>query len=270
MEKFKERILNLEKNVVDLNSRVSSIQGTTISVHPSHYSVYDKEQGEIPLDEFDTFRFMRCGNAMDVMQSNGQPFKSMKPMYKLINPPKELRSYIKSNAISSIYQWSQSSQHYITNLDQELKNRSDILLSFSTNNESEIEQCEFEIYIFPNRGSRSIGSHGFNIRNSSDVKKMLSLKVWEISATSNSDSSDNNWHRWIPFTQTITVNFKNTYKLLPHVSAYITPFSEANISFTIKELTKKKVVFTMSYGEDDNLDVPANACLHWLVNGMVE
>ena len=51
---------------------------------------------------------------------------------------------------------------------------------------------------------------------------------------------------------------------------YITPFTDANISVNIKELTKKKVVFTMTYGKEDNADVPNNACLHWLVNGMVE
>ena len=103
------------------------------------------------------------------------------------------------------------------------------------------------------------------------VKKMLSSKVWEIKDTnSNANPATKNWDRWNPFTQTITVDFKNTYKLLPHVSTYITPFTDANITVKIKELTKKKVVFTMSYGEDDNLDVPSNACLHWLVSGMVE
>ena len=84
MDKFKERILNLEKKVVDLDTKVGSIQGTTISVHPSHYSVYDKEQGEIPLDEFDTFRFMRCG---DKMRDNNSGHVFSKPAYKLINPP---------------------------------------------------------------------------------------------------------------------------------------------------------------------------------------
>lgn len=265
MDKFKERILTLEKKVDVLDTKVGSIQGTTISVHPSHYSVYDKEQGETPLDEFDTFRFMRCGDTMNIYNAQGQQYQIKQPMYKLINPPKELRSYIKSNAISSIPSWSQNPQHYIQHLNTEMENRSDILLSFSTNNENEIEHSDFEIYIFPNKNgpTRSLPDCGYNIRNSSDVKKMLSSKVWEI--------TDNiSRYSWQPFIQDITVDFKNTYKLLPHVSCYVTPFQGANISVKIKELTKKKVVFTMSYGEYDDINVSPSACLHWLVNGMVE
>ena len=98
MEKFKERILSLEKNVVDLNTRVGSIQGTTISVHPSHYSVYDKEQGETPLDEFDTFRFIKFNaDNMHMRNSESGPKYSLdKNMYKLINPSKDLLPYIKN------------------------------------------------------------------------------------------------------------------------------------------------------------------------------
>jgi len=284
MEKFKERILNLEKNVVDLNSRVSSIQGTTISVHPSHYSVYDKEQGEISLDEFDTFRFVRVGNDIRNAQT-GQTYPSF--MYKLINPPKELRSHVRSIARQI---WP---SHNSDQFDAEFKNYSDILLSFPTTNENEFEHSDFDLYI-----SQSLSNHqgwpgdwqekikknekicptrsAHRIMNSSDVKKILSSKVWEFKdlicrqGTWRINGINGNLYFWEAFTQDITVNFKNTYKLLPHVSAYITPFTDANITVRIKELTKKKVVFTMSYGEDDNLDVPDKACLHWLVNGMVE
>lgn len=252
MEKFKERILSLEKNVVDLNSRVSSIQGTTVNVHPSHYSVYDKEQGETPLDEFDTFRFVKLTGSLEVRNSESSPkYHIHKGLYKLTNPSKEILPYIKSG-FSQVFP-SQNTEQIIS----QLKIYSDIILSFPTDNESEFENLDFETYVFPNKDNRHYGYVGYKINISPDIKKILDSKVWEFKPN-------------YGFTQNITVNFKNTYKLLPHVSTYITPFTDANISVNIKELTKKKVVFTMTYGEDDNADVPAKACLHWLVNGMVE
>lgn len=250
MEKFKERILNLEKNFEQINSTVKSIKGSTISVHPSHYSVYDKEQGETPLDEFDTFRFVKFNADKSFRNSeNGTPYQIHNPLYKLINPSKEILIYIK-NGFSQVFP-SQNNEQIIS----ELKNYSYILLSFSTMNENDFENSDFETYVYPSRECRSL-PYAYKIKISPDVKKILDCKVWEIK------------HNY-GFTQDITVDFKNTYKLLPHVSAYITPFTDANISVKIKELTTKKVVFTMTYGEDDNLDVPNSACLHWLVNGMV-
>jgi hypothetical protein len=250
MEKFKERILNLEKNFEQLNSTVKSIKGSTISVHPSHYSVYDKEQGETPLDEFDTFRFIKF-NADDMHMrnsENGNPYQIQNPLYKLINPSKDLLPYIK-NGLNQVC----PSLNNTTIIDR-LNIYSHILLSFSTMNENDFENSDFEMYLFPNHCK--YGNSGFKIIVSNDIKKILDCKVWEFKPN-------------YGFIQDITVDFKNTYKLLPHVSAYITPFTDANISVKIKELTTKKVVFTMTYGERDNLDVPNSACLHWLVNGMV-
>ena len=251
MEKFKERIVNLEKNIEQLNHAVRSIKGTTISVHPSHYSVYDKEQGETPLDEFDTFRFVKFHvDNMNMRNSEGgNGYEIHKPFYKLINSSKELLPYIK-NGLNQV-----CPSFNNTAIIDRLNIYSNILLSFSTDNESEFENSDFEMYLFPNHCK--YGSSGLKIIVSSDIKKILDSKVWEFKPN-------------YGFTQEISVDFKNTYKLLPHLSMYITPFTDANISVNIKELTKKKVIFTMTYGKGDNADVPNNACLHWLVNGMVE
>lgn len=250
MEKFKERIVNLEKNIEQLNHAVRSIKGTTISVHPSHYSVYDKEQGETPLDEFDTFRFVKFNADKGFRNSeNGTPYQIHNPLYKLINPSKEILIYIKSG-FSQVFP-SQNNEQIIS----ELKIYSHILLSFSKDR-GDFENSDFETYVYPNKDCRSV-PYAYKINISPEIKKILDSKVWEFKPN-------------YGFTQEISVDFKNTYKLLPHVSMYITPFTDANISVNIKELTKKKVIFTMTYGKEDNADVPNNACLHWLVNGMVE
>ena len=252
MEKFKERIVNLEKNFTSLRSRVASIQGTNISVHPSHYSVYDKEQGETPLDEFDTFRFVKLTDKLQVKNSeNSPPYTIHKALYKLTNPSKEMLPYIKSG-FSQVFP-SYNNEQIIS----QQKIYSVIVLSFSIDNESEFENSDFETYVFANKYNRHGNDYGFKINISLDIKKILDSKVWEFKPN-------------YEFTQEISVDFKNTYKLLPHISMYITPFTDANISVNIKELTKKKVIFTMTYGKEENADVPNNACLHWLVNGMVE
>jgi hypothetical protein len=62
--------------------------------------------------------------------------------------------------ISSIKAWSDNPQHFLNEIDKELARLSDILLSFSTDNESELEHSEFEIYIFP---SGTTNTHGVPI-----------------------------------------------------------------------------------------------------------
>ena len=115
MEKFKQRIQDLETKVRDLEASLKDLQGIPVVVasQPTHYQTANSEQGEIVLDEFDTFRFMRLGkmkigisNYSDPQAQNSMGIKE-KDIYILQNIPKEILEYVKG--LNNISFWPKDS-----------------------------------------------------------------------------------------------------------------------------------------------------------------
>jgi hypothetical protein len=104
MDNFKERFFALEKNVQEIEQSLCKIQRTTDDIQ---YVSIDKEQGIIPLDEFDTFRFMRAIGWLvtEYTYHNGvwrHGISSTSSMYFLVNPTQEVKNrveYIAGHAV---------------------------------------------------------------------------------------------------------------------------------------------------------------------------
>ena len=69
------------------------------------------------------------------------------------------------------------------------------------------------------------------------------------------------------FFNTETVQFKQEYEILPHVSFFITPLEKSNLTCKIIEITKKSVTFEIRY-VNPVLDSSPDAVLHWQIHGV--
>jgi hypothetical protein len=94
---IKERFFTLEKKVNELVTMVHNTQETEKDIQVASI---DKEQGVIPLDEFDTFRFVRVPKCsvreylrVNKIWQHGIVYSS--DMYFLMNPTEELKEYDK-------------------------------------------------------------------------------------------------------------------------------------------------------------------------------
>lgn len=87
MDRFKQRIAELEKNVAELKAGLEAIKGTPPSSTDVHYASCSKEFGEYSLSELDTFRFKVC-------RASGTSLNSYQYTYTLTNPTPELTTYL--------------------------------------------------------------------------------------------------------------------------------------------------------------------------------
>lgn len=278
-----------------------------------HFQTSTGETGETSLEKVDTYRFMRVGNIKcrinnyATQPTNNDPVKE-KNLYILHNIPVEIVEYIKmlNNTCFSP--------------------RDDIYLSESCavafhidENNINIKKCEIYIIHFNPRlfssESKYDTTHGtwpFNNTTSAtyfpltqDIRDILSEKKWDFSdfrciGTQTIKLYDNGSSKIrsckniyeTEFSQDITINFKNTYKITPHISYYITPveqttifkekykimptgqiymdpIEEKTIKVSMKSITKDNVVFKLEYGFDDK-DMSKNYILHWKIDGIIE
>lgn len=286
MDKFKQRIQDLETKVRELDDSLKNLQGVPVAVasQPTHYQTANSEQGEIVLDEFDTFRFMRLGKVKVCIKnySDHQPQGSMdvreKDIYILQNIPNEILEYVKG--LNNISFWPKDSMriHYTT------------FLAFHINEENpDISKTEMYVMNIPHleiftRNSRYFVPDSEDLLKdcccsvtyfpmSKEIKNILDEKIWDFSdfrwLKVNHIGPDHYVNEFeTHFSQEISVEFKNNYKIMPHVSFYVTPVRDSKITASIKSLTKKGVVFEMKYGFDED-DIPTSGCLHWSANGIV-
>jgi hypothetical protein len=99
-----------------------------------------------------------------------------------------------------------------------------------------------------------------------EIRKCLESKLWDFAdAPDNSTAQRNNF----VFSTTITIPLTQTYKILPHVSFYVRPFSVKNEAIVeIKELTIKQVTFKINYGHGGNTTSP-DLKLHYGISGIL-
>lgn len=71
------------------------------------------------------------------------------------------------------------------------------------------------------------------------------------------------------FSEDITISFKHTYQICPHVSFYIRPIMNTGITCSIKEITCNNVTFTVVNSTPKD-QTPKDLKLHYHINGIVE
>ena len=220
MEKFKQSIATLEKEMAALKDELASIKGSSPARENAHYVAAGTEFGEYSLEELDTFRFK-------YVVSNG-PGNISYYSYTLTNPTTGLSAF---------------STQYIP-----------------------VEPDAFESYVMK----------GAPLGLTPENRKCLESKLWEFAKIP--DVSKENRKNFvfstsivIPFRPrgaTATSSLTQNYKILPHVSFYVTPFMNTDTTVEIKELTTKQVIFKINYGHGGNTTSP-DLKLHYAISGIV-
>lgn len=272
MDKFKQKIRDIEVRVDEMDSALKVLQGMPTSPisNQTHYQNMSGEQGEVVLDEFDTYRFLRVGKkeAVHIVHyseygTNGTMGTKEKNMYILQNVPRDILEYVKALQNKVFYPADSLTLHPACHC-----------LAFHLNEEDpDISKTEMYVLQFGTHpsetytNSKTFRPSALYFPMSKEIKDILDEKIWEFSDF----RTDTTTHVPIfmgEFSQEITVDFKNNYKILPHVSFYLTPVRGSKITASIKSLTKKRVVFEMKYGLDED-SIPTSGCLHWKVDGVV-
>lgn len=208
MEKFKQSIATLEKEMAALKDELATIKGNVPVRGNTHYVAAGTEFGEYSLEELDTFRFK-------YVVSNGPgniPYYS----YTLTNPTPGISGF---------------STQYIP-----------------------VEPDAFESYVM----------NGAPLGLTAENRKCLESKLWEFAKLAdNSKGNRNNF----TFSTTILISLTQTYKILPHVSFYVTPFAKSDINVEINEITTKQVTFKINYGHGGTTP---DLKLHYAISGIIQ
>jgi hypothetical protein len=241
MERFKNTITKLENDVAELRQFQTKIQGSTQSKCDIHYCTSSQEFGEYALDEIDTFRFVVGADRLSNI-INGYS-------YRLLNPTPELTAYLRTQG-----KYEFSTEAIPVDIDS------------------------FELYCMKKGGTPFVLTD--------EIRKCLDSKLWEFAANLTYGYSDN--YKRSPqlykdirseFYIDIPIMFKNTYKISPHVSFYITPLSNLLDECVIHEITTKQVVFRIKYGNIDTVgqrdskyktNMYSGLNLHYSINGLIE
>jgi hypothetical protein len=216
MDRLKQTISRLEKEVDELNQFHKKTMGIPASTGNVHYCTSSQEFGEYSLDEMDTFNFIVSGNYS----------------YNLLNPTPELSAYLGLQG-----------------------------KTFGSHGNS-IKPDDYEKYCMEQNGT--------SIVLTKEIRACLESKLWVFAAEQRSNyqpptdkTIKNN------FSEDITISFKNTYQILPHVSFYVTPIMNTGITCSIKEITCKQVTFTI-LNNTPKEQTPEDLTLHYHINGIVE
>lgn len=259
METFKQRFYSLESEVKALTKTLHKTRELESEVH---YLSPGMEQGVIPLDDFDTFRFIHTKNWLftEFIQIDGTWRQSMScksNVFFLVNPTNEIKEYVEliaghkinfsKNTICFKYQGDKAS------FEEAFTNK---------------EITEF--YLFWYQGGPCYGKYSL-IR---DLRDEVNNKVFEIEVLNHDRITNHTQYDLLlykfmddmKFSATLTVDFKEKFLLLPHVSFFITPLDQKFIKASIKELTELKVTFEILYGRET---IPTSTQFHWLANGTV-
>jgi hypothetical protein len=226
MDRLKQTIARLEKEVDELKQ----FQKKTMGIPPSngnlHYSTSSQEFGEYSLDEMDAFNFtvQSCKNTSTVPPT-------YQYVYTLMNPTPELSAYLGVQG-----------------------------KSFTSGSWCSIKPDDYEKYCMEQKGSPFVLTK--------EIRNCLEKKLWAYYQHNNSQpNGDLDIKKYI--SEDITISFKNTYQILPHVSFYITPIMNTGITCSIKEITCKQVTFTV-LNNTPNVQTAEDLILHYHINGIVE
>ena len=248
MNTFKVQFLALEATVLQLKERLHKLEGTTPASPDCHYVSSEQEAGELSLDCMDAFRFVYT--IPPSQHPNYTPTAGHQNptcyTYSLINPNQDLKNYhithTKLNGIGYT-EYSQSAPHnglsIITETPPDKLEQSDI--QFSIHN--------------PQNGIYSV------LTKTKEMKEALGEKFFAYSKHGPNPYSE--------FVHKETIQFKQEYEILPHVSFFLTPLEQhkSNLICKILEITCKSVTFEISY-INVLLHSSPDAILHWQVKGV--
>lgn len=236
MEKFKQSIATLEKEMADLKTELAAIKGAVPVAGNTHFVAAGQEFGEYSLEELDTFRFK--------MVVCGGPANTFQYSYNLTNPTPELSTYLSLQAKSFATQYISVEPNVFEAYC--MKGNTPFVLTAEIRKCLESKLWEFASSITPNAGAAEVAERLAKINPINSI-----------------------------FSTTITIPFTQTYKIIPHCSYYITPLQlqgrSLDIACEIKEITTKQVSFKISYGNSkpykdyDNL-----LTLHYAISGVID
>jgi hypothetical protein len=256
MNSFKVQFLALEATVKELEEKIQKLEGTTPSSQGScHYVSFEREAGELTLDCMDTFRFVYTLPPNQMPNYNpaihiGANFPNPRTyIYTLINPNEDLKNYCNSQA--RMYNLSCTTYH--TN-----DTRYGLRIETETPPEM-LEKTDIQLGV-GNVNDQPCITHPFPKRK--ELKDALEKKFFTFSKRSYPTKSD-----FGDFIHRETIEFKEEYEILPHVSFFLTPLDKTNLICKITEITKKSVTFELSY-VNPILDSPPDAVLHWQIQGV--
>jgi len=260
MDSFKERLSALEQRTRELEVNLCKSHETEKEIHVRDI---DSEQGVVPLNEFDTFRFIRVENWLmpEYTKSDGHwkhGMVSNATLYFLINPTQEVKELVEHVTQQKI----NFSTHTIC-----FKYYDD-----KSTFESMITDKKFtDFYIFWYQGGPCYGK----LPLVQPLYAVLNQKAFEIEDLPKQKLSRNIQYDFIlsdfanvmNYSAELAIDFKNNYSLLPHVSFFITPLHTKSIEVTLKTLTPQQAIFKLKYGKPA---IETTTQFHWLASGSIQ
>ena len=254
MESFKERLSLLEKKTKALEINLCKSYETETEIHVTSI---DKEMGVIPINELDTFRFVRAENWLmpEFTKSDGSwkhGMVSNATLYFLTNPTQEIKELVEL----TLHQKINFTTHIICFKYYGEKKTFESMIS---------DKKLVEFYIFWYQGGPCYGKASIL----QPLYIILNSKPFEIEDLPKQKPSKNPPYDFIlsdfiegmNYKANLTVDFKNTYNLLPHLSFFLTPLNSQSLSISLKNLTTRQAIFELKYGKDV---VPTNTQFHWM------
>lgn len=260
MDSIKDKFFALDTRIKQLEELIGSLERNQDEVH---IVSSDKEQGEIPLNEFDTFRFARGEKwpITEYMKLNNSWVHGMKctsDIYFLINPTVELREQIEVLTGHSV-----NFSKYV------------ICFKFAgTKHDFESAMYNHDIkdfFLFWYQGGPCYG----RMKLSNAMYKELQSKNFEMETMAleappshhiGYDMILKEHMNGMKFSATLTIVFKNKYALVPHISYFISPIHMKSIQIHLKCLTNTHAIFEFKYGKEM---IPPLTVLHWMAQGVL-
>ena len=257
MEPFKLRLSVLEEKMKLLETSLCASHETDREIHVSSI---DKEQGVIPLNEFDTYRFVKAEDWLmpEFTRSNGtwkHGMVSKATLYFLVNPTQEIKELVE----------------LLLNQKINFTNHVIAFKYYGDDFESMITNKKFnDFYIFwyqggPCYGKLSMLEPVYNILNSKPFE-IETLPKQKLSKNPPYDFILSDFIQAMSYSANLTIDFKNPYNLLPHITFFLYPLDTKSIKVSLKSLSPQKAVFTLTYGK---AYVSTSTQFHWMVHGSV-
>ena len=259
MDSFKQRLSLLEARTKALELNLCISHETEKEIHIQDIN---KEMGVIPLNEFDTFRFVRAEDWLmpEFTKADGtwkHGIVTKATLYFLINPTQEVKELVELAVGQKI--------NFLTHT---------ICFKYygeQTTFEDMITNKKLvDFYLFWYQGGPCYG----RISILQPLYAVLNSKPFEIENMPTHKDSKNPPYDFIlsefitgtNYTAKLTIDFKNRYALLPHMSFFLTPLDIKTIKVTLKSLTPKQAIFELRYGAGF---VHTSTQLHWMSSGLV-
>lgn len=243
MDTIKGKILNIEKKMDEIEKRLNISEKKTPASNNNNIYITSSEEFGECMIEDEVNAFRFVYTKK--MDEKGEYFE-----YTLINPTDKIKSV----------------------MCDEYGNEANVILISYTKDPAKIEDVGYEI-----KSQLQNPNPLNNLQNRNIIKEELDKYFFRVSDICGCNI------RPVNFDQDITIQFKRKYKILPHLSIYITPFDKTeNISWKIKELTLTNAIITFCFPQItgskltayqhrlNKYKTPEGLTLHYSVSGILE